>query len=175
MNIFVLIKNGAVIEISDVESSDKDYKKVTAENRDEFEEKLKDQFNITDLEKFEEELTEIFSSDAKDIEVNQYKIVHRVVNRSFGELVDMFQNQEIIIPEMQRNFIWDSQKASRLIESIVLGLPIPPLFFMEISDNRYEVIDGVQRLSTLVNYIGGKPWNGGEKGGGSKIIKKSSY
>ena len=107
MNIFVLIKNGAVIEISDVESSDKDYKKVTAENRDEFEEKLKDQFNITDLEKFEEELTEIFSSDAKDIEVNQYKIVHRVVNRSFGELVDMFQNQEIIIPEMQRNFIWD--------------------------------------------------------------------
>ena len=172
MNIFVLIKNGAVIEISDVESSDKDYKKVTAENRDEFEEKLKDQFNITDLEKFEEELTEIFSSDAKDIEVNQYKIVHRVVNRSFGELVDMFQNQEIIIPEMQRNFIWDSQKASRLIESIVLGLPIPPLFFMEISDNRYEVIDGVQRLSTLVNYIGGKPWNGGEKGGAAKLSKK---
>ncbi len=43
---------------------------------------------------------------------------------------------------------------------------------MEISDNRYEVIDGVQRLSTLVNYIGGKPWNGGEKGGAAKLSKK---
>ena len=71
----------------------------------------------------------------------------------------MYENNEILVPNMQREFVWDSTKSSRLIESIIIGLPIPPLFLLEIENNTYEIIDGYQRLTTLYNYITGKPWN----------------
>lgn len=106
-----------------------------------------------------EKLETIFDESEDDNSLEEFKIKHWVSNRSFGELIDMYENDEIIVPNMQRNFVWDSLKSSRLIESIVLGLPIPPLFLLEVNDNKYELIDGYQRLNTLSNYVGGRPWN----------------
>lgn len=113
-----------------------------------------------------EELEEIFIDDESTAEyANEdlsegFKIKHWVSNRSFGELIDMYENKEIKIPEMQREFVWNSSKSSRLIESIVLGLPIPPLFLLEVNDNEYEIIDGYQRLTTVFNFVQGNPWGG---------------
>lgn len=79
-------------------------------------------------------------------------------NRSFNELADMFQEGDIKVPDVQRKFVWDTNKCSKLIESILIGLPIPPLFFMDIGNNSYEVIDGLQRLTAISNYILGNQW-----------------
>ena len=53
------------------------------------------------------------------------------------------------IPGFQRNYVWDIKRASKLIESLIIGLPIPQVFLYEESKNNYLVIDGQQRLLTI--------------------------
>lgn len=60
------------------------------------------------------------------------------------------------IPSFQRNFVWDIQKASKLIESLIIGLPIPQIFLYEKSRNMFEVIDGQQRLLSLYFFVKGR-------------------
>ncbi len=74
---------------------------------------------------------------------------------SFNELLDMYNSQELIIdPEYQRAFRWSRGKESRFIESLILGMPIPPLFVIELEDSKYELIDGLQRLSSYFHFRG---------------------
>jgi hypothetical protein len=71
------------------------------------------------------------------------------------ELVSMVAESLIdIAPEYQRQFRWTDEGQSTFIESVFLGIPIPSLFMAANSDGRWELIDGVQRLSTLVRFIG---------------------
>jgi len=60
-------------------------------------------------------------------------------------------DNDIFIPEYQRNFVWDSEKQSKFIESVLLGLPIPYIFTAD-SEGRLEIVDGSQRLRTLVAF-----------------------
>ena len=62
-------------------------------------------------------------------------------------------NKMFIIPEYQRNSIWMPVDKSLFIESILLGLPIPFLFFCERNDGTTEIVDGVQRITTLYSFI----------------------
>lgn len=74
---------------------------------------------------------------------------------SVGEIVNLYRNQELQIrPEYQRLFRWDSTRKARLIESILLGLPLPPIFVYQRLDGVWELIDGLQRLSTLLEFMG---------------------
>lgn len=74
---------------------------------------------------------------------------------SFNELLDMYNNEELIIsPEYQRLFRWSEGKQSRLIESLILEMPLPPLFVIERSQGVYELIDGLQRLSSYIHFRG---------------------
>ena len=59
-------------------------------------------------------------------------------------------------PQYQRNFVFDKRKASRLIESILLEVPIPVIYFAEESDGKYSVIDGQQRLTSFLSFVDGK-------------------
>ncbi len=59
-----------------------------------------------------------------------------------------------IAPEYQRHFVWDANRQSALIESLFLGIPIPSLFMATNRDASWEVIDGLQRLTTILNFIG---------------------
>lgn len=73
---------------------------------------------------------------------------------TLGEISNMHQAGEIIIqPEYQRLFRWTDQQKSHLIESIVLELPIPQIFTIENSDGVLELIDGLQRVSTILQFI----------------------
>ena len=63
---------------------------------------------------------------------------------------------DIYIPDYQRKFSWDLQRQSRFIESVLMGLPIPFLFFGDKSDGRLEVVDGSQRLRTCVQFLNDK-------------------
>lgn len=56
-------------------------------------------------------------------------------------------------PEFQRNFVWDNARKSLLIESILLGIPIPVLYFAENKKGEYHVVDGMQRLTTIKQYL----------------------
>jgi hypothetical protein len=56
-------------------------------------------------------------------------------------------------PEFQRNFVWDNARKSLLIESILLGIPIPVLYFAENKSGEYHVVDGMQRLTTIKQYL----------------------
>jgi len=74
---------------------------------------------------------------------------------SLGEIVSMYEKGEIIVhPEFQRLFRWEIEQKSRLIESILLGIPLPPIFVFERDDGKWELVDGLQRLSTLFEFMG---------------------
>lgn len=158
MKIYLNKTNNRIVEVNDIEF---------IEHTDIIEvENLNDFLNKVNECSFDEEIemkiSNLFSanpSEEDDINLQTYNIKHWVSNRSFGEIIDMYISGEILKPNMQREFVWDSLKCSRLIESIVLGLPIPPLFLLEIDKNKYEIIDGFQRINTLVKFSESLPWN----------------
>ncbi|WP_243118557.1 DUF262 domain-containing protein [Actinomyces wuliandei] len=59
------------------------------------------------------------------------------------------------MPDYQREFTWEDHRKSRFIESLIMGLPIPFIFFWEMPDGRLEIVDGSQRLRTLNEFIYG--------------------
>lgn len=74
---------------------------------------------------------------------------------SFGELLSMYENGEIVInPEFQRYFRWTDEQKTRFIESLLLGIPIPPIFVATNNDGIWELVDGLQRLSTFFSFVG---------------------
>lgn len=71
------------------------------------------------------------------------------------ELIGMFADSMIdIAPEYQRQFRWSEERQSAFVESVFLGIPIPSLFMAANADGTWELIDGVQRLSTLIHFVG---------------------
>ncbi len=77
------------------------------------------------------------------------------MDMSFGEIMNMYDEGEIIIsPEFQRTFRWNVQTQTRFIESLLLGIPIPPIFIAETGNNIWELVDGLQRLSTILSFFG---------------------
>lgn len=71
-------------------------------------------------------------------------------DKSVSDLVSMIRNKDISLdPDYQRNYIWDNKKASLLVESILLSVPIPVIYVAEETDSRWAVIDGLQRLNAL--------------------------
>ncbi len=74
---------------------------------------------------------------------------------SFNELYDMYTDGELVIsPDYQRLFRWEEEKQSRFIESLLLEMPVPPIFVIEIKDGVYELIDGLQRISSYLHFRG---------------------
>lgn len=93
-----------------------------------------------------ETLVEQLDREKRTVSFDAYDITIR-------QLTDMVSNSEIeIAPEYQRHFIWDEGRESELIESIFLGIPVPSLFMAANKDGTWEVVDGVQRLSTLLHF-----------------------
>lgn len=76
---------------------------------------------------------------------------------SFNELYDMYNNEELVIdPDYQRLFRWGEEKQSRFIESLILEMPVPPIFVIEAAEGVYELIDGLQRISSYLHFRGKK-------------------
>ncbi len=91
----------------------------------------------------------------EEIEKAQRQVRTDSLSMSIGEIVSMYQRGELIIrPPFQRLFRWEMEQKSRLIESILLGIPIPPIFVFEAEEGIWELIDGLQRLSTILEFMG---------------------
>lgn len=71
-------------------------------------------------------------------------------------LVNKYAKQEFVIPDYQRKFTWQTDRKTKFIESIHMGLPIPFLFFWEMGDGKLEIVDGSQRIRTLEEYVTGE-------------------
>ena len=69
------------------------------------------------------------------------------------ESLDPSQYNCLYIPEYQRDFTWDENRQSKLIESVILGLPIPFIFVAENKNSSWEIVDGSQRIRTISNFI----------------------
>jgi len=83
------------------------------------------------------------------------KVRTRSLDVSFNELLDMYENQELKIdPEFQRLFRWSEAKQSRFIESLLLEMPVPPIYVIELETNKYELVDGLQRISSYLHFRG---------------------
>lgn len=98
------------------------------------------------------------SNIASELEKNRQKIDVDHYDISIRELSSMASRKELhIAPTYQRKFRWSESDESRLIESIYLGLPIPSVYVATNQDNTWEVVDGLQRLSTIIHFIGESP------------------
>jgi hypothetical protein len=85
---------------------------------------------------------------AADIHTDAYAM-------SIGEVANLYKDDELVIrPAFQRLFRWTTYQKSRLIESILLGIPIPSIFVSQRDDGVWEVVDGLQRLSTILEFMG---------------------
>lgn len=74
---------------------------------------------------------------------------------SIGELTNLYRDDELDIhPEFQRFFRWSDEQKSKLIESLLLGIPVPSIFVQQRKDGVWDVIDGLQRLSTIFELQG---------------------
>lgn len=77
------------------------------------------------------------------------------LDMTFGEIMNMYDDGELFIsPEYQRAFRWTDFQQTRFIESVLLGIPIPPIFVAEDDDGVWEVVDGLQRTSTILSFFG---------------------
>ena len=91
----------------------------------------------------------------KEIKTARKEIVSDGYDMSLGEVMNLYKDDELKInPEFQRLFRWDITRKTRFIESILLGIPIPPIFVFQDKDGNWELIDGLQRLSTILEFSG---------------------
>ncbi len=92
-------------------------------------------------------LREEISAKRNEIVVDSYPM-------SIGEIMNIYKDNELDVhPEFQRFFRWDSEQKTKLIESILLGIPIPPIFVAQKLNGKWDVIDGQQRLSTILQFL----------------------
>lgn len=91
----------------------------------------------------------------KEIDDAQRLVRTDAYQMSVGEIINMYRDGEFIInPDFQRLFRWEIGQKSKLIESLLLGIPLPSIFVFEKDDSKWELIDGLQRISTLLEFMG---------------------
>lgn len=88
-----------------------------------------------------------------DYSLREYDITASPNDFNILTLFSFIESGAVKIPGFQRNYVWDIKRASRLIESLLIGLPIPQIFLYEEDKNRFLVIDGQQRLMSIYYFI----------------------
>lgn len=103
---------------------------------------------MTTSEKIQNNILKELSSARKTVKTDDYSM-------SIGELINLYRDEEIKLdPAFQRLFRWEDIQKTKLIESILIGIPIPEIFVAQKSDGTWHVVDGVQRLSTILQLVG---------------------
>lgn len=85
----------------------------------------------------------------------QFEIATYPSDLTLSVIHEMWKNRDITIPTFQRNFVWNIKQSSLLIESFLLGLPVPQVFFYVDADNKNLVIDGQQRIMSIIFFFEG--------------------
>ena len=86
----------------------------------------------------------------------EYEIMNYPADITLGGYVELWDRKELTVPEFQRKYVWDRVKASKLVESFLLGLPVPGTFlYKERVKPGYLIIDGQQRILSVIRFIKG--------------------
>jgi len=103
---------------------------------------------MTTIEKKRQQVDSEIEEARNDIRTDKLDI-------SYGEIANLYENRELIIrPEYQRFFRWTATQKTRFIESILLGFPTPAIFVAEDDKGVWELVDGLQRISTVLEFMG---------------------
>jgi uncharacterized protein with ParB-like and HNH nuclease domain len=94
-----------------------------------------------------------YAEEAEDIQIEEYDITASPNDFNVITIYNFLESGAVRIPGFQRNYVWDLGRASKLIESLILGLPVPQVFLYEIERNRFLVIDGQQRLMSIYYFV----------------------
>ncbi len=106
--------------------------------------------------KKEPESLEIQEEDEQTDEVLvEYDIAAYPSDNTLNVLFEMWKNKDITIPDFQRGFVWSIKQSSLLIESFLIGLPVPPVFFYIDKENKNLVVDGQQRILSIMYFFEG--------------------
>ena len=106
------------------------------------------------MSKHEQDLGESDIEETFEFPPPERKIFTQPYDLSLQTLKDQWDTGDLIVPEMQREYVWDTGRASRLIESLLLNIPVPPIYFAERADSVFEVVDGHQRIGSIVQFLG---------------------
>lgn len=106
---------------------------------------------MTEANEIEVEETELSDEEA----FVTYDIAAYPADYTLSVIAEMWNNGDIIVPPFQRKFVWTQKQSSLLIESLLMGLPVPQAFFYVDSDSKNSVIDGLQRLMSIVYFFQG--------------------
>ncbi|MGC8541775.1 MAG: DUF262 domain-containing protein [Phycisphaerae bacterium] len=93
------------------------------------------------------------SAAESEIKAKQREVKYDLRDFTIDYIVREFKQGLFFIPEYQRQFVWDTGRKCRFIESMLLGLPIPMMFVAELDDGRLEIVDGAQRIQTLETFL----------------------
>lgn len=100
--------------------------------------------------------TRVFDDTEDELIPFRYSITSYGADYPVDSLVQRLEREVVFVPEFQRKFVWTIKQASRFIESLLLGLPVPGVFFAkEVDTGKLLIIDGQQRLRTLQYFYGG--------------------
>jgi hypothetical protein len=95
------------------------------------------------------------SSLEEEVEQRRREIFSDAYSMSIGELTNVYRDGEMDVhPEFQRVYRWDDRQKTGLIESVLLGIPLPSIFVAQADSGAWDVVDGVQRLSTILQFQG---------------------
>jgi hypothetical protein len=95
-----------------------------------------------------------FAAAADEIQRERRAVSSDTYDVTIKSLTDMVAEQNInVSPDYQRRFVWDEIRQSQLIESIFLGIPVPNIFMATNADASWEVIDGLQRITTILRFV----------------------
>lgn len=86
----------------------------------------------------------------------EYDIVTSHVDFTLGALCGRMDSRKVVLSDLRRKYAWDVRTASRLVESFIVGLPVPPVYMLEERDDRQLVIDGFRRLCTIRAFFAGR-------------------
>jgi len=108
-----------------------------------------DYVELSDLDFEETEEPE----EKEAIPAPKYEIFSYPADTTLKGYLDQWKNDQLYVPPFQRNYVWDQTRASKLIESFLLGLPVPPAFlFKPTGGKQFWIIDGQQRIRSIVDF-----------------------
>ena len=114
---------------------------------------------IEELNELEPDEIDVEGNDEGDLDLSgeKPKINLDKNDRSLAEFNRWFEKGRLNVdPEWQRKYVWDNKRASKLIESFLIDLPVPVIYLSMNDEGTYEVIDGLQRLTSVFNFFGNK-------------------
>ena len=101
----------------------------------------------------EDQETELFDELGEGFPPAERKVVTQSYDLSVQTLTDEWDAGSLYLPEIQREYVWDNRRASKLVESLLLNIPIPVLYLAETDDAKWEIFDGHQRVQSVVRFL----------------------